>query len=122
MEKPVVGSVVVLLFPFSDLRGAKRRPALILATTEFGNFILCQITSKPYASKTAITLVKDDFMQGSLPVVSYIRPDKLFTADASLFAEVKGQISKEKLTMVRESLKKLFHLDEYEVEDLMYSP
>ena len=108
MEKPVVGSVVVLMFPFSDLRAAKRRPALVLAIAEFGNIILCQITSKPYASKTAVKLEKSDFVQGSLPVISYIRPDKLFTADTSLFAGVRGQVSINKLTQILERVRNQF--------------
>lgn len=31
MEKPVVGAVVVLPFPHSDLTAGKRRPALVVA-------------------------------------------------------------------------------------------
>ncbi|WP_242716914.1 hypothetical protein [Microcoleus vaginatus] len=41
----VKGDVVVVPFPFSDLTQAKRRPALILATLEGKDLILCQITS-----------------------------------------------------------------------------
>lgn len=32
MEKPVVGEVVTIAFPFSDLTGVKRRPALVVAS------------------------------------------------------------------------------------------
>jgi mRNA interferase MazF len=38
--------VVVLLFPFSDLSGAKRRPALVIADWGGADVMLCQITSK----------------------------------------------------------------------------
>ncbi len=103
MGKPLVGSVVVLLFPFSNLRGAKRRPALVLAKAEFGNCILGQITSKPYSSMSAIKLLQKDFAQGSLPVASYLRPDKLFTAEASLFVEVKGQVATKQIVRMKMS-------------------
>ena len=41
----VKGDVVVLNFPFSDLSGTKRRPALVLADLKDDDIILCQITS-----------------------------------------------------------------------------
>ena len=46
----VKGDVVVTPFPFSDLRAAKKRPALVVATLA-GNdvIILCQITSQAVA-------------------------------------------------------------------------
>lgn len=93
MEKFVVGDVVVVSFPFSDLSGHKRRPAIVLATVEFGNHILCQITSKPYTSKRAILLLKTNFALGSLPINSYARPDKLFTADPGIIQKRAGKLN-----------------------------
>ena len=88
-----VGSVVLVTFPFSNLKGQKIRPALVLANVEFGNLILCQITSKPYTSKTAICIKSENFTQGNLPVTSFVRPDKLFTADATIIKAVVGQLT-----------------------------
>ena len=44
MEKPVKGDVVVIPFPFSDLTGAKKRPALVIADAGGDDVIMCQIT------------------------------------------------------------------------------
>ncbi len=93
MGKFTVGNVVLVTFPFSNLKGQKVRPALVLANVEFGNLILCQITSKPYTSKIAISIKSEDFIKGSLPVISYVRPDKLFTADATIIKDVVGELS-----------------------------
>jgi mRNA interferase MazF len=93
MVKFVAGDVVAVMFPFSDLSGQKLRPALVLAEVEFGNFIFCQITSKPYTSKTAIKLSKEDFNVGGLPITSYIRPDKLFTAEPSIIEKTAGKLN-----------------------------
>src|SRR3989338_8702564 len=84
MGRFVVGDIVVVSFPFSDLSGQKLRPALVLAHGEFDNLILCQITSRPYTSKRAIKLVRACFADGGLPVTSYVRIDKLFTAEPAL--------------------------------------
>lgn len=92
MEEFTVGSVVLVAFPFSNLRGKKIRPALVLAKVEFDNLILCQITSKPYSSKSAIKIESTDFVNGNLPVVSYVRPDKLFTADSTIIERVAGKL------------------------------
>jgi len=46
LERFVKGDVVVVPFPFSDLTGAKRRPALVLAELDGEDRILCQITSQ----------------------------------------------------------------------------
>ena len=42
-------SVVVVRFPFSDLSNSKLRPAVVLAGVGRGDWILCQVTSRPYA-------------------------------------------------------------------------
>ena len=93
MGKFAVGEVVLVSFSFSNLQGQKIRPALVLAKAELNDLILCQVTSKPYTSKLAIRIGPDDFTKGSLPVASYARPNKLFTANSSLIKKTAGQLS-----------------------------
>ena len=90
MVTPSAGAVVLVRFPFSDLSGAKLRPALVLGLPGRGDFVLCQITSNPYADPLAIELTADDFAEGSLQRVSYARPGKLFTAHQSLLSAQVG--------------------------------
>jgi len=40
-------AVVVIPFPFSDLSGVKLRPAIVMADTGRGDWLLCQVTSNP---------------------------------------------------------------------------
>lgn len=108
MGKFAVGTIVLVLFPFSNLKGQKLRPALVLANVEFGNLILCQITSKSYSSKKAISLKVADFAKGGLPVVSYIRPDKLFTADTSIIKSAIGQLTLQSKDSVLQNVCALF--------------
>lgn len=93
MGKFAIGTVVLVLFPFSNLKGQKLRPAIVLANVEFDNIILCQITSKSYTSTKAISLKPSDFAKGGLPIVSYVRPDKLFTADTTIISSAVGQLT-----------------------------
>lgn len=104
----VAGEVVVTTFPFSDLSSKKRRPALILAEVEFGDLILCQITSKPYSSKIAIAIDASAFASGGLPILSYVRPDKLFTTDVSLIERSAGALKRVTLDEILSHVRELF--------------
>ena len=108
MGKFTVGSVIIVTFPFSNLRGKKFRPALVLAHAEFNNLILCQITSKPYSSKTAIKIQATDFATGSLPIVSFVRPDKIFTADSSIVKSTVGELTPQVKKNILQRVRKIF--------------
>jgi len=95
MEGLSVGDVVFVRFPLSDLSGQKMRPALLLAEAGRGDLVLCQITSQQYADARAIKLGADDFSQGRLIKVSYIRPAKLFTANARIVERTVGTVKPE---------------------------
>jgi mRNA interferase MazF len=98
MVTPSVGLVV--LVPFSDLSEAKLRPALVLADAGRDDWILCQITSNPYADPRAVTLMDASFGTGSLRVTSYARPGKLFTANSGLMVSEVGTLSQETLNSI----------------------
>lgn len=56
----------------------------------------------------AIELSEQDFASGSLPVKSYIRPDKLFTADESIVSTKYGELKPDKLRNTLLVLSSLF--------------
>jgi len=60
------------------------RPAIVLADVDRDDWVLCQVTSKPYGDARAISIVDASFSQGALPLTSYARPGKLFTANRLL--------------------------------------
>ncbi len=88
MVLPAVGTVVLVRFPFSDLSQSKLRPAVVLANAGRGDHILCQVTSKPYGDVRAVELDHTAFASGSLRLVSYARPGKLFTASDDLITSL----------------------------------
>ena len=103
-----VGQVISSSFPFSDLSTSKKRPAIIVAVVDFDNIILCQVTSKPYSSTRAIALSSTDFESGGLSRESFIRPDKLFTADSTVVDNIHGILKEEKTQKILEALRRLF--------------
>jgi mRNA interferase MazF len=104
MERFVKGDVVVVPFPFSDLSGSKRRPALVLADLRGDDIIICQITSKPADDIFAQALKSEDFLSGSLPVDSFIRPLRIFTADKHIVFCKVGQITPERINKVVDAI------------------
>jgi len=88
----VKSDVVVVLFPFSDLSTAKKRPALVIAPLEGDDVILCQITSRTVRDRYSIPVVEKDFEQGSLRQDSNIRPNRIFTADRRIIQYRAGHL------------------------------
>ena len=65
----------------------------MLADASRGDWILCQLTSSPYSDARAVKLANSDFQKGSLRVVSYARPGKLFTANQELLVSEIGVLN-----------------------------
>lgn len=107
MGAPAAGSVVLVPFPFSDLSQSKLRPAVVLAEAGRGDYLLCQVTSNPYADPLAVKLSGADFTQGSLQRTSYARPGKLFTASVTLIVRQVGTLRPEPLAQIIEGVEKL---------------
>jgi mRNA interferase MazF len=104
MVAPARGAVVLVRFPFSDLSDTKLRPAVVLANADRGDWILCQVTSKPYGDTGAIPIELGDFAAGSLRLTSFARPGKLFTASQSLMVAQAGILKTELRNRLIESV------------------
>jgi mRNA interferase MazF len=89
--------VVVIPFPFSYLTGTKRRLAFIVVDLPGDDCILCQITSVARLDPLALPLTNTDFISGALPAASYIRPNKIFTADKKLVLYTAGHLCDKKI-------------------------
>ena len=108
MGKPVIGEVVVLPFPQTNLQAGKRRPALVVADLKGDDLILCQITSQPHFDGYSVPLLAADFERGRLAVDSFIRPNRLFTVEQSVILYAAGKVSGAKLKEVRAKIRSLF--------------
>lgn len=100
MGEFVKGDVVVVLFPFSDLSNAKKRPALVITPLDGDDVILCQITSRQVMDQYSISIGEGDFMEGSLRQDSNIRPNRLFTADSRIIQYRAGHLKDQALNAV----------------------
>ena len=108
MERLVKSDVVVIPFPFTDLSSSRKRPALIMATLQGDDLILCQITSEKRKDNYSIPLNNKNFKKGKLNVPSVIRPNRLFTADKSIINYKLGRLNKEKSFEVQKKIIEIF--------------
>jgi mRNA interferase MazF len=66
---------------------------LVLAPAGGTDWVLCQITSKPYGDPSALPLSAGSFSEGGLPRESFVRPGKLFTANESIVVRRAGVLT-----------------------------
>ncbi len=99
--------VIIIPFPYSDLSGFKKRPALVIADWGSDDVVCCQITSKQSRDNLEVSLANTDFENGGLPVISNIRPNKIFTVHKPAVIRSAGTISKKKYDEVIEAITNL---------------
>jgi mRNA interferase MazF len=106
------GEIVLIPFPFTDLKTKKKRPVLVLSNKDYNkktlDFICCGITSNIKDTEFSVLIDSKDLKSGFLPKPSRIKVDKIFTLEQSLvvkrFAKVKEYVMKK----VKSELFKLF--------------
>lgn len=96
MEGLVKGDVVVIDFPYSNLKDIKRRPVMILKIPKGGDIIALQITSSSYESSLEINLRNSEFKKGTLKRDSFIRIDKIASIEKSLIKYKVGSLKQDK--------------------------
>ena len=104
MGQFIKGDVIIIPFPFTDLSGNKKRPAFVIADMPGDDIIVCQITSKSKSDPFALPIGASDFISGSLPVDSFIRPNKIFTADKNIILSVAGHLCEKRINDIISSV------------------
>jgi len=100
------GDIVIIPVPFTDNKGYKLRPAVVISNDtihQTGDVLIVQITSKLKQDKLNITITNDDITEG-LPVKSYIRVHKIFVLEQRL---IKGKVSSLKIAKFQELIQRI---------------
>jgi len=102
------GDIVLIPFPYSDLSGAKQRPALIISNKKVNRSedrICCLITSNP--SSDGIKIEKSYYAGGALPFQSWIKPHRLFTIHAGIVRKKLCSLNRKSQTIVSDEVSAL---------------
>lgn len=98
------GNLILIPFPYSDLQAIKKRPVLALTSPDrHGDFICLAITSVR-TEKQAIQIVDTFLEQGTLPKISWIRLDKIFTLSETSIIESFGHLKNSAMQEVLKGL------------------
>ncbi len=97
--------IILIYFPFSDLTGAKVRPALVISNNPYNrtnlDIVVLAITSNLSPHSYKILIEMQDLENGSLPVESAIRVDKPFSVLQTKALKIQAKITVNKLEEVK---------------------
>ena len=101
--------IVLVNFPFSNLKSSKIRPALVVKTLEGENIILCQITTKKRGINKYEVVLDRKSCEGDIKFDSNIYIDMIFTLHESLIINKIGFIKEEKIKKeIENKIKEMF--------------
>jgi mRNA interferase MazF len=96
--------IVLINFPFSDLTGAKVRPALVVSNNHYNqsnlDALVLAITSNLSPYKYKVFIENQDLENGNLPVKSAIRVDKPFSIVQGKVLKIQAKITLVKMAEV----------------------
>jgi mRNA interferase MazF len=87
---PAPGDIVLVRFPFSNLRESKRRPALVIADAGDGDVLFARITSQE--SYEPYDLPIAEWEQSGLKAPSWLRLSKLAVLDGKQLFRTLGRL------------------------------
>ena len=106
------GTVVLTPFPFTDLSGAKGRPAVVVSRTDRPGddvilaFISSVVPSRSLPTDLVVDPSRPHFRETGLKVPSIVKCDKLATVQRQIILGELGQLS---ATLLRELDQRLGH-------------
>jgi len=98
------GDILLIKFPFTNLKKAKKRPVLVVKSqNELRDIICFQITSNSQQNNL-LKITKDDLDNSIFSIQSYIKYDKCFTLTTDIVDKQIGRLK----PPILEKLQKLF--------------
>ncbi len=105
------GDVVLVPVPFTSLKEAKQRPALIISNDAHNikveDVVICGITSNIKDEPYSIILEQKDMVEGKIYFLSRIKADKIFTIHKTIIKRRLGKVNAKVLERTKEEVKKL---------------
>ncbi|MBY5952806.1 MAG: type II toxin-antitoxin system PemK/MazF family toxin [Cyclobacteriaceae bacterium] len=105
----VKGDIVLVPFPFTDLSGTKKRPALVLFARNLDVTVSFISTQLQWKEDSDLLLNPNPF--NGLKKASLLRTSKIATLDKSLVIGRLGSLSISEVKMLNKKLLSLFELE-----------
>lgn len=104
------GDVVLIQFPFTDLKGNKNRPAIVLLETETDVTVVFITTKLKWQREFDILILPS--IENGLKENSLIRINKISTLDKDLVIGRLGELTPLEIVKINKSIIKQFSLDD----------
>ena len=106
------GDILIVPFPYSDLSSIKQRPVLVLSSNIYNSnttdIVVCAITSNLKDTIFSVLIDNKDLIEGSIPITSRIKVDKIITLNKNLVKKNIGSVSNKIFDKIKSELFKLF--------------
>ncbi|MGH9877032.1 MAG: type II toxin-antitoxin system PemK/MazF family toxin [Nitrososphaerales archaeon] len=90
--------IILLSFPFNDLRTSKVRPAIVISNNEYNNnsndIIVVPLTTNLTSKDYAFVITNNDLDRGRLIKDSNVRVDRILSIDKNLVRLVIGRVNR----------------------------
>jgi mRNA interferase MazF len=106
MGRFVRGDVILAPVPFEERRGAKTRPAVVVAARENGDVCVCPVSSRPPVDTPCIPIGLDDFAEGGLDLFSesFVLTSKVAVLRAGDIIGKKGRLAADAIDAISEQV------------------
>lgn len=106
------GAIVLLPFPYTNLKASKVRPAVVLSRREYNaashDVVVCGMTSNLANAAHSVLVSQRDLAEGTLLADSRVKADKVQTLDQSIVRKQIGRLRPATLQQVYRELFALF--------------
>jgi len=97
--------LLLVPFPFSDQKGRKVRPVVVMSNNEFNinsdDILVAGVTSNISKDKYTISLTNKDLDEGKLLTPCCIKAENILKIDKSIIIKKIGKIKKDRLDLIR---------------------
>ena len=99
------GTIVLVPFPFTDLTGAKVRPALIISTSLPGDDVVVLFISSKRVAIGKFDVLVEPTKQNGLKITSVIKSSKIATLDKKMILGELGSLESKTMSQVAKKLR-----------------
>jgi len=102
------GDIVLIGFPYTDLQGASKRPAIVLYDSGDQDVLVARVTTQEYKSEGDYKI--RDWEGCGLLGESYVRLGKQATIEKRFIIRKLGTLETKEIDVLKSILKRIFHL------------
>lgn len=107
--------LLLVPFPFSDQKGRKVRPVIVISNNAFNNYsedvLVVGVTSNISKDKYTISLTNKDLEQGKLSTLCCIKVENILKIDQELVIKKIGKIKGDILKNISEKISEIIKKD-----------